>query len=58
MFGDHPVTFCNMGICYYHAEDFEHARRYFERSLELNPEYGLPKAWLARVAAERERHLS
>jgi tetratricopeptide (TPR) repeat protein len=58
MFGEHPVTFCNMGICHYHAEDFANARRYFERSLAHNPEYGLPKAWLARVHAEQDRHQS
>lgn len=58
LFGDHPVTFCNMGICHYHAEDFEAARRYFERSLALNPDYGLPKAWLARINAEQDRQSS
>ena len=55
MFGEHPVTYCNMGICHYHAEDYQEARRYFARSLALNPDYGLPKAWLARVNAEQER---
>ncbi len=55
MFGEHPVTFCNMGICYYHAEDFDAARRYFGRSLALNPDYGLPKAWMARLHAEQNR---
>ena len=55
MFGEHPVTYCNMGICHYHAEDYAEARRYFARSLALNPDYGLPKAWLARVNAEQER---
>lgn len=55
LFGEHPVTYCNMGICYYHAEDFANSCRYFERSLKLNPDYGLPKAWLARVHAELDR---
>lgn len=55
MFGEHPVTYCNMGICYYHAEDYAEARRYFARSLAINPDYGLPKAWLARVNAEQDR---
>lgn len=56
MFGEHPVTFCNMGICYYQAEDTANALLCFEKSLALNPDYGLPKAWLARIAAEQKRH--
>ena len=39
----------------YAAEDYETARRYFGRSLALNPDYGLPKSWLARVNAEQDR---
>ncbi|HMU40359.1 MAG TPA: hypothetical protein PKE31_15225 [Pseudomonadota bacterium] len=56
MFGEHPVTFCNMGICYYQAEDMANALLCFEKSLERNPDYGLPKAWLARIQAEQQRH--
>jgi hypothetical protein len=55
MFGEHPVTHGNMGICYYHSEQFEDSLRSFERSLELSPNYGLPKAWRSRVLAELHR---
>jgi tetratricopeptide (TPR) repeat protein len=55
LFGQHPVTFGNMGICHYHAEEPEEALRCFDRSLELSPNYGLPKAWKARLLAEMER---
>lgn len=55
LFGDHPVTYGNMGICHYHAEQPEQAVRCFERALELNPNYGLPRAWRARVQAELGR---
>jgi tetratricopeptide (TPR) repeat protein len=55
MFGEHPVTHGNMGICYYHSEQFEDSLRSFERSLEMSPNYGLPKAWRSRVLAELQR---
>ena len=55
LFGNHPVTYGNMGICYYHAEQPEEALRCFDKSLELSPNYGLPKAWKARVIAETNR---
>jgi len=55
LFGSHPVTYGNMGICHYHAEQPEEALRCFDRSLELSPNYGLPKAWRARVLAELGR---
>jgi tetratricopeptide (TPR) repeat protein len=54
-FGEHHVTYCNMGICHYQAEDIESAVRCFERSLSIAPDYGLPKAWLARISGERAR---
>lgn len=55
LFGDHPVTYGNMGICYYHAEQLEASLRCFDRALQLNPNYGLPRAWRARVLAELGR---
>ena len=55
LFGDHPVTYGNMGICHYHAEQLDQAVRCFDRALELNPNYGLPRAWRARVMAELAR---
>jgi Tfp pilus assembly protein PilF len=55
LFGQHPVTYGNMGICHYHAEQPEEALRCFERALEIAPNYGLPKAWKARVLGELGR---
>ena len=55
LFGEHPVTYGNMGICYYHAEQIDASIRCFDRALELSPNYGLPKAWRARVLAEHGR---
>ncbi len=55
MFGEQPVTYLNMGVCHYYAENPTEAMRCFRRSLELNPGFGLAKAWSARVMAEIER---
>ena len=49
---DHPdITDLNLS-----AEDTANALVCFEKSLALNPDYGLPKAWLARIVAEQHRH--
>lgn len=58
MFGEHPVTYSNMGICFYHAEQPQEALKCFERALQMNPNYGLPKAWRTRVLAEMDRRSS
>lgn len=55
LFGEHPVTLSNMGICHFYAEDFTEALRCFDRAMEINAAYGLPKAWRARVLAELGR---
>lgn len=54
-FGEVPAAYLNMGICYYYAEDPDQALRCFERAKELNPEFGLPREWIARVRGERSR---
>jgi len=56
--GEQPVTYVNMGVCHYYAENPAEAMRCFERSLALNPGFGLAKAWSARLAAELERKRS
>ena len=58
LFGEQPVTYLNMGVCHYYAENPAEAMRCFERSLALNPSFGLAKAWAARLAAELERKRS
>jgi len=55
MFGERAVNYANMGICHYYAENPAEALRCFKRSLELDPSFGLAKAWSARLSAELER---
>ena len=52
LFGDHPVTFGNMGICYYHAEQLEASLRSFDRACSSIPTMGCRALWRARVLAE------
>jgi hypothetical protein len=54
-FGEVPAAYLNMGICYYYAEDPGQALRCFERARELNPDFGAPHEWIARITAERAR---
>ncbi|MFO0576784.1 MAG: hypothetical protein U1A78_22515 [Polyangia bacterium] len=55
LFGEHAVTLCNMAMCHYQAENLESAMLCLDRSLALDPEYSLAKAWRARVRGEQER---
>lgn len=55
LFGEVPAAYLNMGICHYYAEDPNQALRCFERARELNPEFGLPRVWIARIHSERAR---
>ena len=52
MFGEHPVTFCNMKSAT--TMPRTDAARRFGRSLALNPEYGLPKAWMAYASTRNK----
>lgn len=54
-FGEVPAAYLNMGICYYYAEDPNEALRCFERAKQLNPDFGIPREWIARIHAERAR---
>jgi hypothetical protein len=58
LFGEHPVTYSNMGIGHYYAEDPDAAVACFDKALALDPSYALPKAWRTRVLAEKERGLA
>lgn len=51
-FGDNPAAYLNMGICYYYAENIEESLRCFKRVLELSPNFGLAREWMARIHAE------
>lgn len=55
LFGEHAVTLCNMAMCHYQAENLDAALLCLDRSLSLDPEYSLAKAWRARVRGEQER---
>lgn len=55
LFGEHAVTLCNMAMCHYQAENLDAALLCLDRSLGLDPEYSLAKAWRARVRGEQER---
>jgi hypothetical protein len=59
LFGDHHVTWLNLGVSHHDAEELEEARRCFLRALELSPEYRGARAWLVRIdAALRARRTS
>lgn len=49
LFGDHAVTFLNMGICHFHAEEPEAALRWFNRALDLAPDYAPARSWKVRI---------
>lgn len=57
-FGEQPATYLNMGICYYYAENPDEALRCFERAKALNPEFRIPREWIARIRSERSRAAS
>jgi tetratricopeptide (TPR) repeat protein len=54
-FGEVPAAYLNMGICYYYAENPAAALPCFERARQLNPGFGLPREWIARIESERAR---
>ena len=54
LFGTHKMTFHNMGLCYYYLRRLEQAKASFEKSLELDPGYGVARDWLLRLAPEIE----
>ncbi|HEY1552959.1 MAG TPA: tetratricopeptide repeat protein [Kofleriaceae bacterium] len=54
-FGEMPAAYLNMGICYYYAENPAAAMTCFERAIQLNPGFGLPREWIARIESERAR---
>ena len=54
-FGDNPGAHFNMGVCYYYAENPQQALKCFERAKQIDPDYGPPHEWIARIHAERAR---
>jgi hypothetical protein len=52
LFGEHPVTYFNLGLCHYNAEEPERAFAAFTRSLELKPDYAPARDWKIRVETE------
>lgn len=54
LFGAHKMTYHNMGLCYYYLRHLAKAKEAFERALELDPDYGVAREWLVRLAPEIE----
>lgn len=54
-FGEQPATYLNMGIAHYYSEQPEEAQRCFASALQINPNFGIAKAWHLRLEAERVR---
>lgn len=51
LYGVHPSTLYNMGLCHYRLGNLERALELFDAALELNGEYGLAREWRIRAAA-------
>jgi tetratricopeptide (TPR) repeat protein len=54
LFGEHKNTYQNMGLCFYFLRRLEESKRMFEKSLSLDPGYGVSREWLLKVAPEIE----
>ncbi len=52
LFGDHHITFLNMGLCFRQINLLSDSLRHLQRALALKPDYELAKEWLGRVQAE------
>jgi hypothetical protein len=52
LFGDHHVTFHNMGLCKYALDDYEAANTFFKKSLDKNPSYEKASSWLEKISIE------
>lgn len=55
LFGSHPVTYFNLGLCAYNAEEPERALGAFAASLEMKPDYAPARDWKIRVESELGR---
>ena len=48
-YGDHYITYHNIGLCNYSQIKFEEAKLNFSKALELKPDYSKSKSWLGKV---------
>ena len=52
-FGQHKMTLHNIGLCNYYLNDFAAAASYFEKALDLDPDYGPAREWALKVQGEQ-----
>lgn len=52
LFGEHPATWYNLGLCHYKLSDFAEALRCFERSLLQKPDAARVQLWRAHARTE------
>lgn len=54
LFGDHPSTHFNRGLCYYQARDFAAAAQSFACALQHKQEHATAALWLTHARAEQQ----
>lgn len=47
--GEHPISWYNMGICYYNLNQLDDSLECFTHSLNLRPDYHDARSWKTRV---------
>lgn len=55
LYGPHPVTLFNMGLCEFQQGRLDEALALFDRALEQDPSYAPARDWRLRVLAERDQ---
>lgn len=50
--GEHPISWYNMGICYFNLNEFQQSYDCFNRSLNLRPDYHDARSWKTRVESK------
>lgn len=56
LYGPHPVTLFNMGLCEFQQGRLDEALALFDRALEQDASYAPARDWRLRVIAEQEEH--
>ena len=53
LYGPHHTTFFNLGLCAFQQGKHDEALAWFDRALELDPNYAIARDWRVRVQGER-----
>ncbi len=53
--GDHYITSHNAGLCNFALSKYLEAKHFFEKAIEINPEYEKSKDWLKKVEKEMSK---